>query len=75
MTDQAQRNDLRPTNPKKDGAAKPPTGESQLPPIAEISQPAAESEGVTPVDKLTPEEQMARFEKELKEKDWGHQPC
>jgi uroporphyrinogen decarboxylase len=24
---------------------------------------------------LTPEEQMALFEKELKEKDWGHQPC
>jgi hypothetical protein len=25
--------------------------------------------------KLTPEEQMALFEKELKENDWGHQPC
>lgn len=24
---------------------------------------------------LTPEEQMAAFEKELKENDWGHQPC
>jgi hypothetical protein len=24
---------------------------------------------------LTPEEQMARFEKHLKENDWGHQPC
>jgi hypothetical protein len=24
---------------------------------------------------LTPEEQMARFEKEMKESDWGHQPC
>jgi hypothetical protein len=24
---------------------------------------------------LTPEEQMARFAKELKENDWGHQPC
>ena len=30
-----------------------------------------------PVDpsKLTPEEQMARYEKDLKENDWGHQPC
>lgn len=28
-----------------------------------------------PVSQLTPEEQMALFEKELKEKDWGHQPC
>lgn len=25
--------------------------------------------------KLTPEEQMALYEKELKEEDWGHQPC
>jgi hypothetical protein len=24
---------------------------------------------------LTPEEQMALYEKELKETDWGHQPC
>ena len=28
-----------------------------------------------PVSSLTPEEQMALFEKDLKEKDWGHQPC
>ncbi len=27
------------------------------------------------VNQLTPEEQMALFEKELKENDWGHQPC
>jgi len=27
------------------------------------------------VKELTPEEQMALFEKELREKDWGHQPC
>jgi hypothetical protein len=26
-------------------------------------------------NKLTPEEQMALFEKDLKENDWGHQPC
>ena len=25
--------------------------------------------------KLTPDEQMALYEKELKETDWGHQPC
>ena len=25
--------------------------------------------------KLTPEEQMALYEKDLKENDWGHQPC
>lgn len=27
------------------------------------------------VSQLTPEEQMALFEKDLKENDWGHQPC
>ena len=24
---------------------------------------------------LTPEEQMALYEEDLKENDWGHQPC
>jgi hypothetical protein len=24
---------------------------------------------------LTPEEQMALYEEDLKESDWGHQPC
>ena len=24
---------------------------------------------------LTPEEQMALYEEDLKETDWGHQPC
>jgi hypothetical protein len=24
---------------------------------------------------LSPDEQMALYEKELKENDWGHQPC
>jgi hypothetical protein len=26
-------------------------------------------------EKLTPEEQMERFAQELKNEDWGHQPC
>jgi hypothetical protein len=26
-------------------------------------------------EKLSAEEQMALYEKELKENDWGHQPC
>jgi len=25
--------------------------------------------------RLTPEEQMARYEEDLKENDWGHRPC
>ena len=27
------------------------------------------------VNQLTPEEQMALYEDDLKETDWGHQPC
>ncbi len=26
-------------------------------------------------EQLTPEEQMERFAQDLKENDWGHQPC
>lgn len=36
--------------------------------------PAAEN-GAPPAKPLTPEEQMERFAQELKENDWGHQPC
>jgi hypothetical protein len=32
-------------------------------------------DAVTDPNSLTPEEQLARFEQELKETDWGHQPC
>ena len=28
-----------------------------------------------PIKELSPEEQMALYEKDLKENDWGHQPC
>lgn len=28
-----------------------------------------------PAKELTAEEQMALYEKKLKEDDWGHQPC
>jgi hypothetical protein len=36
--------------------------------------PAARSDSKPP-SQLTPEEQLALFAKELKENDWGHQPC
>ena len=42
---------------------------------AQSSQDVSVTGGQTTVNKLTPEEQMALFEKELKENDWGHQPC
>jgi hypothetical protein len=45
-----------------------------VPPVAKLpgTRPPVEA---SPAGKLTPEEQMALFEKELKENDWGHQPC
>jgi len=44
---------------------------------AALSPDVAESEAgkVSPPKPLTPEEQMALYEKDLKENDWGHQPC
>jgi len=53
-------------NPETIVTAKSPCdGEPAHPPAAE---PATSK-------KLTAEEQMALYEKELKEDDWGHQPC
>lgn len=49
--------------------------------VAVPSTPADAGTGVktsdadAPTKELTPEEQMALFEKELKDNDWGHQPC
>jgi len=44
---------------------------------ANVTEPAPapepESSGANKV--LSPEEQMERFEEDLKENDWGHQPC
>ena len=47
-------------------AAAPASGQKPASPAVDEAVPASQ---------LTPEEQMALFEKELKETDWGHQPC
>jgi hypothetical protein len=39
------------------------------------STESSASNKAKPIQELTPEEQMALYEKELKENDWGHQPC
>jgi hypothetical protein len=59
----------------------PPKGVSAPPPNApapltstNIGAPSITPDPATPSN-LSPEEQMALFEKELKETDWGHQPC
>lgn len=50
-------------------------------PAANETNPAAPSAADASVDPSAstnpspPEEQMARYEDDLKETDWGHQPC
>ena len=43
--------------------------------VSHISGAEETSSDTKSVSELTPEEQMALYEKELKENDWGHQPC
>ena len=47
---------------------RPLTGEAGSIPAGDVRETVRPKE-------LTPEEQMAEFEKDLKENDWGHQPC
>lgn len=51
------------------------TPPSASPPAVPPATTAPVSATPAPANALTPEEQMALFEKELKENDWGHQPC
>ena len=39
------------------------------------AEPASEAQPKVDPSKLSPEEQMALYEEQLKEDDWGHQPC
>jgi hypothetical protein len=51
--------------------ARPPSVRGEDAKTTPVSSPAA----AAPANALTPEEQMALFEEDLKENDWGHQPC
>jgi hypothetical protein len=58
------------------GAPNPsPNPAAALPGAAAAKVPPGTNEAESEPKKLTPEEQMALFEKDLKENDWGHQPC
>ena len=58
-----------PAPSQSDPTAAPPSAGSALPPASTDAPPPPDP------TKLTPEEQMALYEKHLKENDWGHQPC
>jgi len=45
------------------------------PPVVSPNPPGTPALPSDAVEKLSPEEQMARYEESLKESDWGHQPC
>jgi hypothetical protein len=49
--------------------------EPKLPPEGESSTPGLEKEKAIAAGELSSEEQMERYEEDLKENDWGHQPC
>ncbi|MEM7386641.1 MAG: hypothetical protein AAF514_17020 [Verrucomicrobiota bacterium] len=58
---------------KKADPNKTPATSPDRPEITELT-PSESAEGVD-LKKLSKEEQMAQFEKALRESDWGHQPC
>jgi len=65
-----------PANTASRGEESPPAAGGNPLRVNAQASGIADALGVPPpVSQLTPEEQMALFEKELKEKDWGHQPC
>ena len=67
MTDQPPKDPIPPASDQgRVAPAKSPTGTE--PNLAAGQKPGD-------VSQLTAEEQMALYEKELKENDWGHQPC
>ena len=73
MTDQQHNKESRA------GVEKGPRAEGNDP-AAKAPSPTAEAVASSSMDpeklkKLTAEEQMALYEKDLKENDWGHQPC
>jgi hypothetical protein len=58
------------TDPRKNEYA---TDAATTPSISDSGASTEEKAKLT--ENLSPEEQMALYEKELKENDWGHQPC
>ena len=63
------------TDPKVPADDRASTGDPGTKPEPTAETPSPRAAPPTAEAALTPEEQMALFEKDLKENDWGHQPC
>jgi len=61
-----------PNDQPQSTVAKSKVAEDQVMPLVETPDEKGKS---ATAKILTPEEQMALYEKDLKENDWGHQPC
>lgn len=65
---------MQPVDPIPAANPSPPPRPPDFP--ADPADPAATPTGeAAAANQLTPEEQMERFAQDLKEHDWGHQPC
>ncbi|MEO5802538.1 MAG: hypothetical protein ABIR24_03345 [Verrucomicrobiota bacterium] len=60
----------RPSNDRQIESGDKTTSDALFPEVDANAVPSKPTD-----DKLTPAEQMALYEKELRENDWGHQPC
>ena len=52
-----------------------PTSEQKTGSVANLKKEVSSEKSPIDPARLTPEEQMALYEEDLKEHDWGHQPC
>jgi hypothetical protein len=53
----------------------PPSSQPAKPAPGAVGDSSDPSGKQTPPSKLSAEEQLANYEEDLKQNDWGHQPC
>jgi hypothetical protein len=73
MTDQPGAKESRPELDKGKNLESGTIADAELPLDPDMGAAVTDKPATSPT--LTPEEQMALYEKDLKENDWGHQPC
>jgi hypothetical protein len=74
MTDQPQRESSVP-EASNDEAGSSLGRDTDAAPLPVSAADASTASAPTEANKLSADEQMALYEQDLKENDWGHQPC